>query len=162
MADHPAKPDRETLLADLEALSATATSADGAVSLSVNTDGVLTALRLTDAVSGMSPSEIADAVLRTYGQAQRDSARRTGQLLAPLGTGGYLMDRLRWRAQFAPAPVPAASVPAAPVSAPPVRAEREDAVLQDRSSDAAAAAPPSGPVPDDDWYAGGMRFDKAW
>jgi hypothetical protein len=35
-------------------------------------------------------------------------------------------------------------------------------VLQDRSSEGAAAAPPSGPVPDDDWYAGGMRFDKAW
>src|SRR5213078_3147201 len=84
MADRPAKPDRETLLAELDALSATATSADGAVSLSVNTDGVLTRLRLTDAVSGMSPAEIADAVLRTYVEAQRESAKRTGQLLAPL------------------------------------------------------------------------------
>ncbi|MEV6873715.1 YbaB/EbfC family nucleoid-associated protein [Amycolatopsis sp. NPDC051128] len=158
MADRPAKPDREALLAELDALSATATSADGAVSLSVNTDGVLTRLRLTDAVSGMSPSEIADAVLRTYVEAQRESAKRTGQLLAPLGTGGYLMDRLRWRVQFEPAPVPvAAPAPPAPTTA------QDGKVLKDRSSDAAAAAaPPSGPVPDDDWYAGGMRFDKAW
>ncbi|MEU8631662.1 YbaB/EbfC family nucleoid-associated protein [Amycolatopsis sp. NPDC048633] len=152
MADRSEKPDREALLGELSALSATATSADGAVSLSVNTDGVLTRLRLTDAVSRMSPDEIADAVLRTYVEAQRDSAKRTGQLLAPLGSGGYLMDRLRWREQFEPAP-------SAPPSPPPPAG---DAVLQDRSSDASAAKPPSGPVGDDDWYGKGMRFDKAW
>jgi hypothetical protein len=157
MADQSAKPDRDALLDELSALSATATSADGAVSLSVNTDGVLTRLRLTDAVSRMSPDEIADAVLRTYVDAQRESAKRTGQLLAPLGSGGYLMDRLRWRVQFEPDP------PAPPPSAAaPSRAQREDAVLKDRSSDAPAATPPSGPVGDDDWYGKGMRFDKAW
>ncbi|NBH04424.1 YbaB/EbfC family nucleoid-associated protein [Amycolatopsis sp. SID8362] len=150
MADGP---DREALLAELSALSATATSDDGAVSLSVNTDGVLTRLRLTDAVSGMSPAEIADAVLRTYVSAQRESAKRTGQLLAPLGSGGYLMDRLRWRVQFEPEP--------APVAAPP-RAE-DSTVLKDRSSDAPPVAPPpSGPVPDDDYYGKGMRFEQAW
>jgi hypothetical protein len=154
MADRPAKPDRDALLAELSALSATATSADGAVSLSVNTDGVLTRLRLTDAVSGMSPSEIADAVLRTYVEAQRESAKRTALLLAPLGSGGYLMDRLRWRVQFEPEPVPS---PAAP---PP--AEPDGKVLKDRSSDTPAEAPPSGPVADDDWYDRGMRLDKAW
>jgi hypothetical protein len=157
MADRPAKPDREALLAELSALSATATSADGAVSLSVNTDGVLTRLRLSGAVSGMSPPEIANAVLRTYVEAQRESAKRTGQLLAPLGTGGYLMDRLRWRVQFEPEPVPVA----APAPSPGAPAT-DGKVLKDRSSDAAAAVPQSGPVPDDDWYAGGMRFDKAW
>ncbi len=112
MADRSEKPDRDALLGELAALSATATSADGAVSLSVNTDGVLTRLRLTDAVSRMSPDEIADAVLRTYVEAQRDSAKRTGQLLAPLGSGGYLMDRLRWRVQFEPQPSPAEPRPA--------------------------------------------------
>jgi hypothetical protein len=151
-----AEPDREALLGELSALSATATSADGAVSLSVNTDGVLTRLRLADAVSRMSPDEIADTVLRTYVEAQRDSAKRTGQLLAPLGTGGYLMDRLRWRVQFEPAP------PTPPPAAAAPRAERDDAVLKDRSEDVPAAAPPSGPVGDDDWYGTGMRFDKAW
>ncbi|MEV4052760.1 YbaB/EbfC family nucleoid-associated protein [Amycolatopsis sp. NPDC049688] len=155
MADRPAKPDRETLLAELDALSATATSADGAVSLSVNTDGVLTRLRLTDAVSGMSPSEIADAVLRTYVEAQRESAKRTGQLLAPLGSGGYLMDRLRWRVQFEPEPVPVAA-PAVPA------AEPDGKVLKDRSADTPAEAPPDGPVADDDWYGRGMRLDRAW
>ncbi|GHG38116.1 MULTISPECIES: YbaB/EbfC family nucleoid-associated protein [Amycolatopsis] len=154
MADGP---DRDALLAELSALSATATSADGAVSLSVNTDGVLTRLRLTDAVSGMSPSEIADAVLRTYVEAQRESAKRTGQLLAPLGSGGYLMDRLRWRVQFEPEPVPlAAPEPAAPP------AEPDGKVLKDRSADTPAEAPPPGPVADDDWYGRGMRLDRAW
>ncbi|WP_410666557.1 YbaB/EbfC family nucleoid-associated protein [Amycolatopsis sp. cmx-4-68] len=157
MADRPpAKPDREALLAELSALTATATSADGAVSLSVNTDGVLTRLRLTDAVSQMSPAEIADAVLRTYVDAQRESAKRTGELLAPLGSGGYLMDRLRWRVQFEPTPPPP------PAPAPKPAAERDDAVLKDRSSDAPAATPSSGPVADDDWYGKGMRLDKAW
>lgn len=151
MADEP---DRESLLSELSALSATATSADGAVSLSVNTDGVLTRLRLTDAVSRMSPDEIADAVLRTYIEAQRDSAKRTGQLLAPLGSGGYLMDRLRWRVRFEPAPPPPPPVPQ--------RDERTDAVLQDRSADPSAAAPPPGPVADDDFYRQGPRMDQAW
>ncbi len=151
MADGP---DRDALLAELSALSATARSADGAVSLSVNTDGVLTRLRLTDAVSGMSPSEIADAVLRTYVEAQRESAKRTGQLLAPLGSGGYLMDRLRWRVQFEPAPRPA---PAAPPEPAP-----DDTVLKDRSAEPAPAAPATGSVADDDWYGRGMRFEQAW
>jgi hypothetical protein len=157
MADRPAKPDREALLSELSALSASATSDDGAVSLSVNTDGVLTRLRLTDAVSGMSPAQIADAVLRTYVEAQRESAKRTGELLAPLGSGGYLMDRLRWRMQYSPAPAPSPST-----SSPPPRHERGGDVLQDRSEDAPAAAPPAGPEPDDDWYGKGPKFDQAW
>jgi hypothetical protein len=154
MAEQAPKPDRDALLTELSTLSATATSADGAVSLSVNTDGVLTRLRLTDAVSRMSPAEIADAVLRTYVEAQRDSAKRTGQLLAPLGSGGYLMDRLRWRVQYEPAPPP-------PVAAPkPV--EQDNAVLKDRSEESPAPAPKSGPSTDDDWYGKGMRFEQAW
>ncbi|MFG1640617.1 YbaB/EbfC family nucleoid-associated protein [Amycolatopsis sp. NPDC049252] len=155
MADQAPKPDRDSLLNELSALTATATSADGAVSLSVNTDGVMTGLRLTDAVSRMSPSEIADAVLRTYVEAQRDSAKRTGQLLAPLGSGGYLMDRLRWRVQYEPEP-PAVEAPA------PARVEPDDAVLKDRSEEAPAAAPPSGPSTEDEWYGRGVRFEPTW
>ncbi|MDT7798199.1 MAG: hypothetical protein QOI78_1632 [Actinomycetota bacterium] len=92
MADQAPKPDRDALLSELSALSATATSADGAVSLSVNTDGVMTGLRLTDAVSRMSPAEIADAVLRTYvrgparlGEADRAAAGAAGQRRLPDG-----------------------------------------------------------------------------
>lgn len=160
MSDRPAKPDRETLLAELDALTETATSPDGAVSLAVNTDGVLTRLRLGDAVSRMSPAQIADAVLRTYVEAQRESAKRTARMLAPLGTGGYLMDRLRWRAEFEP--VPAAPPPSAASATASRRAERDDVVLKDRSEDAAPAAPPSGPVADEDYYGQGPRMDQAW
>jgi hypothetical protein len=158
MADRPAKPDREALLTQLSELSASATSGDGAVSLSVNTDGVLTRLRLTDAVSRMSPAQIADAVLRTYVEAQRESAKRTGDLLAPLGSGGYLMDRLRWRMQYEPAPAPSA----APPQQPPRDVERGGEVLKDRSEDTPAAAPPAGPEADDEWYGKGPKFDQAW
>ncbi|WP_410618103.1 YbaB/EbfC family nucleoid-associated protein [Amycolatopsis sp. cmx-8-4] len=153
MADQAPKADLEALLSELSALSATATSADGTVSLSVNTDGVMTGLRLTDAVSRMSPAEIADAVLRTYAEAQRDSAQRTGQLLAPLGNGGYLMDRLRWRLRYEPAPPPAPA---------PKPVERDDAVLKDRSEENPAVTPKSGPEPDDVWYGKGVRFEQTW
>jgi hypothetical protein len=155
MAEQAPKPDRDALLTELSTLSATATSVDGAVSLSVNTDGVMTGLRLTDAVSRMSPSEIADAVLRTYVEAQRDSAQRTGQLLAPLGSGGYLMDRLRWRVQYEPAPPPAPAPAPKPVNP-------DDAVLKDRSEESPAVAPKTGPEPDDEWYGKGMRFEQTW
>ena len=156
MADRPAKPDREALVAELAALSETATSPDGAVSLSVNTDGVLTRLRLSDAVTRMSPAEIADAVLSTYAEAQRESAKRTGQLMAPLGTSGYLMDRLRWRVQFQPETTPAPSAPPAPSR------DTGDAVLKNRAEESPPTAPPSGPVADDEWYDRGMRFEPTW
>ncbi|MDT7798198.1 MAG: hypothetical protein QOI78_1631 [Actinomycetota bacterium] len=35
-------------------------------------------------------------------------------------------------------------------------------MLKDRSEEAPAAAPPSGPSTDDDWYGKGMRFEPTW
>ncbi|SEP01865.1 YbaB/EbfC family nucleoid-associated protein [Amycolatopsis saalfeldensis] len=159
----PPPPDRDSLVTALSALSADVTSPDGAAGVSVNTDGVLTALRLSDAVREMSPHEIAELVLRTYAEAQRISARRTGELLAPLGTTGYLMDRLRWRAGFSPE-IPenevAAEDPATGDSAPGPAFPGE--YLRDRSGDVAPAPPEPGPVADEDWYGKGVRFDQAW
>ncbi len=145
--------DREALLAELSALSATASSPDGVVSLSVNTDGVMTGLRLSENVTRMSPAEIADLVLTTYNQAQRESADRTAQLMLPMGIGGYLLDRLKWRAKFSP------SLQKAPPPPPPARSE---AVLQDRSETAAPEPAASGPVSDDEWYGQGVRYKPTW
>lgn len=159
-------PDRDSLVTTLSALSADVTSPDGAAGVSVNTDGVLTALHLSDAVREMSPHEIAELVLRTYAEAQRISARRTGELLAPLGTTGYLMDRLRWRAGFSPEiPENEAAVPDSAAEGPgdstPGSAVPGE-YLRDRSADVVPAQPEPGPVADEDWYEKGVRFDPAW
>jgi DNA-binding protein YbaB len=149
--------DREALLAELSALSATATSPEGAVSLSVNTDGVLTRLRLSDEVTRMSAAEISDLVMATYVKAQRESAERTAQLMLPMGIAGYLMERLKWRAKFEPNPQKAAEPAPAPSPSP-----RGGAVLQDRSETSAPEPAPSGPVSDDEWYGQGVRYGQAW
>ena len=150
--------DREALLAELSALSATETSPDGAVSLSVNTDGVMTRLRLSETVAGMSAAEISDLVMTTYLKAQRESAERTARLMLPMGTGGYLMDRLKWRARFEPNLQKAAE----PAPEPSHRAERGGDVLKDRSETSAPEPAPSGPVSDDEWYGQGVRYNPAW
>jgi DNA-binding protein YbaB len=153
------------MVAALSQLSVDATSPDGAVSVSVNTDGVLTRLRLNDAVSGMSPDEIADAVLRTYVQAQRESAQRSGELMAPLGNAGYLMDRLRWRLSFKPDFQVAAepAPPSAPAAPRRKRPDAENAVLKDRTSDPAPTTRSGKPAEsDDEYYEQGLRYDSAW
>jgi hypothetical protein len=157
----PPPPDRDSLVTALSALSADVTSPDGAAGVSVNTDGVLTALYLSDAVREMSPHEIAELVLRTYAEAQRISARRTGELLAPLGTTGYLMDRLRWRAGFSPEIPENEAAAEIPEDSPPKPAVPGE-YLRDRSADVAPAPPEPGPVADEDWYEKGVRFDPAW
>ncbi|MFB9926770.1 YbaB/EbfC family nucleoid-associated protein [Amycolatopsis halotolerans] len=101
------------LLQALSALSVEASSADNAVTATVNTDGVLTGLKLSAAVRNLPPEELAALVLHTYAEAQRKSAHETASLLAPLGTRGYVMDRLKWRAGFTPDVAPA-TPPAAP------------------------------------------------
>ena len=147
--------DREALLAELSALSATAASPDGAVSLSVNTDGVLTRLRLSDEVTRMSAAEISDLVMATYVKAQRESAERTARLMLPMGIAGYIVDRLKWRAKFSPDLQKTAEPAPAPSS-------RGGAVLQDRSEGSAPEPAPSGPVSDDEWYGQGVRYGQAW
>ncbi|MGV9300088.1 YbaB/EbfC family nucleoid-associated protein [Amycolatopsis sp. NPDC003676] len=103
----------EELIQALSALSVEASSPDNAVTATVNTDGVLTGLKLSAAVRNLPPEELAALVLHTYAEAQRQSAHETASLLAPLGTRGYVMDRLKWRAGFTPDVAPA-TPPAAP------------------------------------------------
>ncbi|MFI5607799.1 YbaB/EbfC family nucleoid-associated protein [Amycolatopsis sp. NPDC051903] len=153
--------DRDSLVAALAALSVDATSPDGTVTATVNTDGVLTRLHLSDAASALPPATLAATVLATYAAAQRESAQRTAALLAPLGTAGYVMDRLRWRAGFSPVTAaPADPPPPDPPSADSPAADGE--YLRNRVSDAPPPPGPATPPSDDDWYGRDVRSDSAW
>ncbi len=165
MADKPApkKPanDREAMLEALATLSVDASSPDGAVSVSVNTDGVMTRLRVSEAASRLSPAEIADAVMRTYQEAQQGSAKRSAELMAPIGNAGYITDRLRWRLGF----TPSLQQTAEPVSPVPPRtpAGTENVVLKDRSAEPAVPAERSELAEtDDQYYEQGLRYNPSW
>ncbi|WP_409181470.1 YbaB/EbfC family nucleoid-associated protein [Amycolatopsis sp. VS8301801F10] len=177
----------EDLIQALSALSVEASSPDNAVTATVNTDGVLTGLKLSGTARNLPPDELASLVLRTYAEAQRESANRTAALLAPLGTRGYVMDRLKWRAGFTPEVAPATPVPrrpappaeerppASPAEAKPVATpvsrrtaggsaavQGEGDYLRNRTADPGHPAEPERPVSDEDWYEAGVRFDEAW
>lgn len=164
----PKKPahDRQAMLEALATLSVDASSPDGAVSVSVNTDGVMTRLRMGAAASRMSPAEIADAVMRTYQEAQQGSAKRSAELMAPIGSAGYLADRLRWRLGFTPSFQQAGGTvsPDSPVSRR-TPAGSGNAVLKDRSEEPAEPAKDerSGPAEtDDEYYDQGLRYRPSW
>ncbi|NKQ59162.1 YbaB/EbfC family nucleoid-associated protein [Amycolatopsis sp. K13G38] len=157
------KPDRKQVVSALAELSAEATSPDGAVAVSVNSDGVLTRLRLGDAVAKMTPAEIANLVMRTYAQAQRESAQRSGELLQSMGAGGYVMDRLRWRLQHQPDLQAGREVPHTEPARKPNPRDAHLTYLKDRSMPGydlvpPIPEPPPAPKPgDDDWYEKGFR-----
>lgn len=181
-------PGPEELVQALAALSVEASSPGNAVTATVNTDGVLTGLKLSGTVRNLPPDELAALVLRTYAEAQRESANRTAALLAPLGTRGYVMDRLKWRAGFTPDVAPAAAPrrPAPAVEARPSASSHDPAeseksgprqtasapgaaavqgegdYLRNRTADPQLPAEPERPVSDEDWYEAGVRFDEAW
>lgn len=155
------------MLEALAALSVDASSPDGAVSVSVNTDGVMTRLRVSEAVSRMSPAEIADTVMRTYQEAQQGSAKRSAELMAPIGNAGYITDRLRWRLGFTPSlqqEGETVTPSAAPVSRRPA-AGADNVVLKDRSEEPAGPAEDEAPEPaesDDQYYEQGLRYRPSW
>ncbi|WP_051897893.1 YbaB/EbfC family nucleoid-associated protein [Sciscionella sediminilitoris] len=93
---------KDVLSKELPAISVEGDSPDGAVHLAVNVDGVLTELRLGEQVRKMTPDRIAEAVLRTYAEAQRTAAQQAAELLRPFGGNTYLQDRFAWRQEFAP------------------------------------------------------------
>ncbi|MFD5243215.1 YbaB/EbfC family nucleoid-associated protein [Amycolatopsis sp. NPDC058340] len=165
MADKPApkKPanDRQAMLEALAALSVDASSPDGAVSVSVNTDGVMTRLRLGEAASRMSPAEIAGTVMRTYQEAQQGSAKRSAELMAPIGNAGYITDRLRWRLAFTPSFQETGETVAPPV---PRRATAgaENVVLKDRSEEPAGPPQDEQPESEDQYYEQGLRYRPSW
>ncbi|GAB2773096.1 YbaB/EbfC family nucleoid-associated protein [Amycolatopsis magusensis] len=153
----PAKADRVAIVKALQELSVEAGSPDGNVSLSVNTDGVMTRLRLAPGAAKLSPAQLADLVLRTYTQAQRESAQRSAELLGPLGNAGYLSDRLRWRIGFQPP-----SAAASPGAAEAKGGKAGSGVLRDRSGTWREPERRSEPESDDEFYEKGVRFDPSW
>jgi DNA-binding protein YbaB len=169
VADKPAPKkqadDRQAMLEALATLSVDASSSDGAVSVSVNTDGVMTRLRMGEAVSRLSPAEIADTVMRTYQEAQQGSAKRSAELMAPIGNAGYISDRLRWRLGFTPSFQQTGETvsPDFPVSRR-TTAETGNMVLRDRSGEPAGPeVEPSGSAEsDDEYYEQGLRYRPSW
>ena len=156
----PAKADRAAIVKALQELSVEAGSPDGTVSVSVNTDGVMTRLALSAGASKLPPNQLAELVLRTYAQAQRESAQRSAELLSPMGNSGYITDRLRWRLKFQPGP---ASAPAEPGSAATAKPGKEGSgVLRDRSGSWRAPEKRAEPESDDEFYEKGVRFDPSW
>ncbi|AXB47983.1 YbaB/EbfC family nucleoid-associated protein [Amycolatopsis albispora] len=158
----PAKADREAIVKALQELSVSAGSPDGTVSLSVNTDGVMTGLRLSPGASKLSPSELADLVLRTYAQAQRESAQRSAELLSPMGNAGYVTDRLRWRLKFDPATAAPDAGAAGSGSGPGSGGKPETGILRDRSGSWREPEKRAEPESDDEFYEKGVRFDPSW
>ncbi|SDU56078.1 YbaB/EbfC family nucleoid-associated protein [Amycolatopsis keratiniphila] len=165
MAEKPApkKPgnDRQAMLEALAALSVDASSPDGAVSVSVNTDGVMTRLRVGEAASRMSPAEIADTVMRTYQEAQQGSAKRSAELMAPIGNAGYITDRLRWRLGFTPS-FQETGETVTPPSPRRTTAGTENVVLKDRSEEPAGPVPDEQPESEDQYYEQGLRYRPSW
>lgn len=69
------------LRSSAEQVSVTETSADGAVTVTVNSGGVVTDLRITDQVSGQPGAQIATQVLATMRQAQARIAGRMDEVM---------------------------------------------------------------------------------
>lgn len=80
----------------LAGVSATASSRDGAVTVTVNPVGALQRLSLGERSEGMSRVQLAAAVLATAQQAQADAARQAAAAVAPLiGENSEAMRALR-------------------------------------------------------------------
>ncbi len=86
----------ERVRRELGAVSATATSPDGAVTVTVTPAGALQELVLSERAEGMSRAQLAAAVLATARAAQGDAARRATEAVVPLvGEPGAAMAVLR-------------------------------------------------------------------
>ncbi|OLT09779.1 hypothetical protein BJF78_06115 [Pseudonocardia sp. CNS-139] len=81
---------------ELAAVVATATSKDGAVTVTVDPAGALRGLVLGEPADALSRAQLATAVLETVRQAHADAARQAAAAAAPLlGEGSTAMAMLR-------------------------------------------------------------------
>ncbi len=68
----------------IAALTATASAADGRMTVCVNAEGVVIDCRLSDDIGDLTFDEIGEAFTRAAQQASQDVRRRSGDLLAPV------------------------------------------------------------------------------
>jgi DNA-binding protein YbaB len=82
--------------AELAGVEATATSRDGAVTVTVDPAGALRSLVLGEAADGLTREQLAAAVVGTAREAHADAARRAAEAVAPLlGEGSAALALLR-------------------------------------------------------------------
>lgn len=109
----------------LPTVSCTATSSDGAATVSVNADGLLTSLSLGPVATSLTPAVLARQILSAYDTAQRRSAQEATELLAPIfGDQGSPLARFRSRLESPPFDNPVADTGATPGS--PLRTSAGD------------------------------------
>ncbi|MEU4252323.1 YbaB/EbfC family nucleoid-associated protein [Amycolatopsis sp. NPDC026612] len=131
--------------ARLERVSATATSADGAVTVTVNTAGALQELTFGPRADELPRTRLAQVVLATARRAQVDAAQQLAGIMAPvIGEHSEAMEFLREQ-------IPAPAVPEEEAAAPP----RWEFTEERRESPTPPPARPARPRPADDEDFGG-------
>jgi DNA-binding protein YbaB len=98
--------------ARLERIAATATSADGAVTVTVNTGGALQELTFGPRADELPRTRLAQAILATAKRAQVDAARQLTSVMAPVI--GADSDAMKFLQEQIPAPEVPEEEPAAP------------------------------------------------
>jgi DNA-binding protein YbaB len=98
--------------ARLERIAATATSADGAVTVTVNTGGALQQLTFGPRADELPRARLAQAILATAQRAQVDAARQLTSVMAPVI--GADSDAMKFLQEQSPAPEVPEEEPAAP------------------------------------------------
>ena len=89
------------LAENLAAATATVTSADGAVTVTIAPSGALQNLELTQRAAGLSPGKLTASIMQAVRKGQRASSAKMVEAFAPLGAGSESMDLVR---SFLPPP----------------------------------------------------------
>lgn len=109
----------EQMRQQVEQISITESAASGAVSVTVGNNGIPTDVRMTEAVRGMAPAEIAGAVMSAMQRAQAKYPERLQQITAATvgddAAGRHIVDTAH--DQFPPPPEP--EEPSAPPAGEP-------------------------------------------
>lgn len=143
----------------VEQISITESAASGAVSVTVGSNGIPTDVRMTDAVSGMRPEEIAAAVVQAMRKAQAKYPERLAEITAAtVGQDATTEHILATAAeQFPPAPEEDEEPPAPTDSEMQLYDRPEDEEPQPPQPPAGGTRPPRRSSDDDD---GDEPFDE--